>query len=127
MALAPGRVNFAALLYLFDNEDMGGTSFYRWINPSFWAEMYQKQISDPDGGLDELQQKFQMFRDPPCYMTDSNEAAELLEVVAPRFNRMVFYSGDLPHNAFIKNPELLSDNPETGRLTLNCFVNALPK
>lgn len=125
--LEPGRVNFAALLYLFDNPEMGGTSFYRWKNPEFWQKVTAMQREDPDAGLDMLKEKFQLFRDPPCYMTDSNEAAELLDVVPARFNRLVFYSGDLPHSAHISDPGLLSADPADGRLTLNCFVSALPK
>ena len=125
--LEPGRVNFAALLYLFDQPEMGGTGFYRWKNESFWQEMTARQRADPDAGLDELQAQFQMFRDPPRYMTESNEAAELLDVVPAKFNRLVFYSGDLPHNAYIENPALLHRDPAHGRLTLNCFVSALPK
>lgn len=125
--LAPGRVNYAALIYLFGDEALGGTGFYRWKNPEFWAEMTALQRDDPDAGLDILQEKFEMFREPPRYMTSSNEAAELLDVVPAKFNRFVFYSGELPHSAHITRPELLSDDPETGRLTLNCFVNALPR
>jgi hypothetical protein len=125
--LEPGRVNFAALLYLFDPPEMGGTAFYQWKNPEFWQEMTARQRDDPNAGLDVLQEKFQMFRDPPCYMTKSNEAAELLDMVPAKYNRLVFYSGDLPHSAFIENPELLSSDPAQGRLTLNCFVSALPK
>ncbi len=125
--LEPGRDNYAALLYLFDNPEMGGTAFYRWKGKAFWLEMTAMQRDDPDAGLDLLKEEFQMFRDPPCYMTDSNEAAELLDVVPAKFNRLVFYSGDIPHNAYIKNPGLLSADPADGRLTLNCFVSALPK
>jgi hypothetical protein len=125
--LSRGRVNFAALLYLFDNPDLGGTGFYRWRDPDFWLEMSSLQQDDPEAGLDVLKERFQMFRDPPCYMTESNEAAELLDVAPARFNRLIFYSGDVPHSAFIRQPELLSDDPATGRLTLNCFASALPK
>jgi len=125
--LAPGRSNYAALLYLFENPEMGGTGFYQWKDPQFWQEMTIAQRDDPDAGIEILQQKFRMFHDPPCYMTESNEAADLLDVVPAKFNRFVFYSGDLPHSAFISQPELLSRDPRLGRLTLNCFVNALPK
>jgi hypothetical protein len=125
--LEPGRVNFAALLYLFDRLEMGGTAFYRWKDPEFWQEMTVQQRDDPDAGLELLKEKFKMFRDPPCYMTESNEAAELLDRVPAKFNRLVFYSGDLPHNAYIEKPDLLSPEPAEGRLTLNCFVSALPK
>ena len=85
------------------------------------------QREDPDAGLDILRERFQMFRDPPCYMTGSNEAADLLEKVPAKFNRLIFYSGDLPHSAYISRPELLSTDPSTGRLTLNLFASAWPK
>ena len=125
--LGAGRVNYAALLYLFDNPDMGGTGFYRWKNMEFWQEMAASQREDPEAGLDVLKEKFHMFRDPPCYMTESNEAADLLDTVPAKFNRLVFYSGELPHSAYISDPGLLSSDPAGGRLTLNCFVSALPK
>ena len=121
-----GRVNLAGLLYLFDNPEMGGTGFYRWKDPDFWQQMTLLQRENPEAGIEVLRRKFQMFRDPPRYMTESNEAAELLDVVPARFNRFVFYPGDLPHSAFITDPDLLSGDPANGRLTLNFFVNALP-
>ena len=121
-----GRVNLAGLLYLFENPEMGGTGFYRWKDPDFWQEMTNMQRADPEAGIEILREKFRMFRDPPKYMTESNEAAELLDVVPARYNRFVFYPGDLPHSAFIADPGLLSDDPAKGRLTLNFFVNALP-
>lgn len=125
--LSPERRNFASVLYLFDQPELGGTGFYRWKDVDFWHQMYQKQLQDPDGGLDILKQRFQMFRDPPCYMTESNDAADLLDMAPAKFNRLIFYSGDLPHSAFISKPELLSADPARGRLTLNTFVSALPK
>ena len=125
--LADDRRNFAALLYLFDDPAMGGTGFYRWRDVDFWHEMSERQRDDPNAGREILEERFRMFRDPPCYMTDSNEAAELLDVAPARFNRLIFYSGDVPHSAFIRRPELLSPDPARGRLTLNCFASVLPK
>jgi hypothetical protein len=125
--LQPGRVNYAALLYLFENEEMGGTGFYRWKEPEFWQEMTIAQRDDPDAGMEVLRDKFQMFREPARYMTESNEAADLIDVVPAKFNRFVFYSGDLPHSAYISRPDLLSDKPSEGRLTLNCFVSAIAR
>ncbi len=121
------RRNYASVLYLFDNPKLGGTGFYRWKDIEFWQQMSEIQLEDPESGLDILKERFQMFRDPPCYMTESNEAAEMLDVVPAKFNRLIFYSGDLPHSAFISKPELLSPDPLKGRLTLNCFLSVLPK
>jgi hypothetical protein len=122
--LSPGKANYAGLLYLFANPELGGTGFFSWRDQAFWQEMTQKQFADPNAGLDELKEKYTLFRDPPRYMTESNEAADLLDHVPARFNRFVFYSGDIPHGAFITRPELLSPDPSSGRLTLNTFVSA---
>lgn len=124
---APGRRNFASVLYLFDHPELGGTGFYRWKNIEFWQEMSAIQADDPGAGLDTLKERFQMFREPPCYITESNDAAELLDMAPAKFNRLIFYPGDLPHSAYIDHPGLLSSDPAKGRLTLNCFVSAIPK
>jgi len=124
---APERRNYASVLYLFDNPKFGGTGFYRWKDIEFWEKMKALQLNDPDAGLDTLKDRFQMFRDPPCYQTESNAAADLLDMVPARFNRLIFYPGSLPHSAYISQPELLSADPEKGRLTLNCFVSAIPR
>jgi len=124
---APGRRNFASVLYLFDRPELGGTGFYRWKDIEFWQKMSASQVEDPDAGMDTLKDRFQLFRDPPCYITESNEAAELLDMAPARFNRLIFYPGDLPHSAFIRNPELLSPDPGKGRVTLNCFVSVIPR
>jgi hypothetical protein len=125
--LAPGRANYAALLYLFRDEALGGTGFYRWRKPEYWARMSAVQRTDPNAGLDELRERFAMFRAPLRYPTGSNEAVELLAMVPARYNRLLCYSGDLPHSACIYDASLLSPDPQYGRLTLNCFASVWPK
>lgn len=125
--LAPGRANFAAVLYLFENPELGGTGFYRWKDPAYWERMTALQQDHPGAGLDELRERFAMFREPARYVTGSNEAVELLDHAPARFNRLVFYSGEVPHSAHVSRPELLRDDPRSGRLTLNWFVSAIPK
>lgn len=125
--LQAGRVNFAALLYLFENPELGGTGFYRWKDPAYWEQMTAAQREDPEAGLDELRERFELFRQPPRYVTESNEAVELLDHAPARFNRLVFYSGEVPHSAHITRPDLLVPDPRTGRLTLNWFVDAVPR
>ena len=130
---SPKRAPYAALVYLFENEDLGGTSFFRWSDQ--WLSKDQVSLmkakgidlDDPDKGLAFLQEHFPTFREPPCYMTDSNEIAERLCTVPARFNRLVFYSGAVPHSAAITAPELLSKDFRKGRLSLNLFARVLPK
>ncbi len=124
---SPERVNYAAILYLFENVDLGGTGFYRWKD----FEMLQKanaiELIDSEKAHAFLQENFATFREPACYMTESNELAERLCTIPARFNRMIFYSGDVPHSGAITAPELLSSDFRTGRLTLNLFASVLPR
>ncbi len=125
--LAPDRANYAALLYLFDDPSLGGTGFYRWRDEAFWADVANMQKNDADAIEPLLREKFAFFREPPRYVTESNEAVELIAAAPAKFNRLLFYSGDLPHSAYIEHPEKLTDDPRTGRLTLNLFASVIPK
>jgi hypothetical protein len=122
----PGRAKYAALLYLFNDEQLGGTSFYRWRDEQLVWKGLDILRNDAARGEAFLKQNFETFREPPRYMTESNEIAEHLYTVPPRFNRFVFYSGDIPHSAAITAPELLSGDCRKGRLTLNLFFSTLP-
>lgn len=122
-----GRAKYAALVYLFDDERLGGTSFYRWQNEALVWQGRELLRSDAAKGEAFFAQHFRTFREPARYMTGSNDVAELLCTVPPRFNRFVFYSGDVPHSGTIAAPELLSADPKQGRLTLNLFFSVLPK
>ncbi|MEE8306275.1 MAG: DUF6445 family protein, partial [Gammaproteobacteria bacterium] len=124
---APGRRCYAALLYLFENEGLGGTGFYRWREPELVLKAKAIERKDPGNSLAFLQEHFPTYRKPACYMTGSNEIAELLCTIPARFNRLVFYSGNVPHSAAITAPELLSGDAQKGRLTLNIFADVLPR
>ena len=121
-----GRANYAGLLYLFKDESLGGTGFYRWRDRPTMEKATALELQDPDAALAFLKEHYPTYRAPPCYMTESNEIAELIDVVPAKFNRWVFYSGDLPHSAYITSPEKLSDDFHVGRLTLNCFASVVP-
>ena len=127
-ALDSQRLPYAAVLYLFDNEDLGGTSFFRY-RKKFEAlkEVEKFEREDPDKAHAYLVEHFPTFREPARYMTESNEVADLVCTIPARFNRMIFYSGQVPHSAAITAPDLLSKDFRQGRLTLNMFADALAK
>jgi len=121
------QANFAFVLYLFKNEKLGGTGFYRWKEREAITEATALENDDPGKALTFLQERFPTFNEPPCYITQSTEIAEQLDVVPAKYNRLVFYSGDIPHSAQISSPELLSTDVNNGRLTLNCFASVRSK
>ena len=120
------RENFAALLYLFKNAEMGGTGFYQWKEKEILQRATALELENPGSALAFLKKHFPMFDRSACYMTESNDVAELVGMIPARFNRLIFYPGDMPHSAFITSPQLLSKDPAIGRLTLNCFASVRP-
>lgn len=121
------RRNYAALVYLYADEALGGTAFYRYKRPDIVYRALELDQEDPKAAAAFLAEHTEVFRQPPRYMSESNELAELLYVVPPRFNRFVFYSGEIAHSAHITAPELLTTDFHKGRLTLNCFASVVPK
>ena len=121
-----GRDNYASLLYLFRDPELGGTGFYRWRERSVMERATALEMQDTHAALEFLQEHYPSFQAPPAYIAGSNDVAELLDVVPARFNRWVFYSGRVPHSAHVTNPELLNNDFRRGRLTLNCFASVRP-
>ncbi len=124
---SPDRSIYAGLLYLFENEDLGGTGFYRWRERELVQKAEAIEREDPGKGKAFLQEQFPTYRKPARYMTGSNEIADRICTIPARFNRLIFYSGSVPHSGDIAAPELLSRNIRKGRLTLNVFADVLPR
>jgi len=125
---SPDHCTFAGMLYLFENPELGGTAFYRWKARDIAIRAYELGSQKGDAAAFRyLEEHSEVYRKPPEYMTSSNDIAELLEVVPAKFNRAVFYDGEMPHSGHIMRPELLSSDPTKGRLALNIFASVRPK
>ncbi|MES2316317.1 MAG: DUF6445 family protein [Pseudomonadota bacterium] len=106
----------AAVVYLFRDPALGGTSFYaprqgmaeteRLITA--WNGMGQAAMTEVIGA-------------EPGYLVGSNRYFELLATVPAKFNRAIFYDGSMFHSSHVTRPELLNADPAQGRLTLNGF------
>lgn len=108
-AFAPGEGVAASVAYLFDDERLGGTSFY--VPKKSLAETAQLLRDARDG----------LVEPAPWYMNASNEWFEQVCTVPAKFNRAIFYDGSVFHAGQISEAALLSDDPARGRLTLNGF------
>lgn len=106
----------ASVLYLFDDETLGGTGFYAPKRSAAETSSLFKDAIAMSGP-----QFTQRYAIEPGYLCDSNDYFERIGGVQPRWNRMVFYDGTLLHTGDIHHPERLSEDPATGRLTLNGF------
>jgi hypothetical protein len=112
----PGEGNFAMVLYLFKDERMGGTSFFR-------PRVAAATLSDMMARAQHMDSHaFSALIDSaPAYPTKTNAYFEKIATVPAAFNRAVFYDGTVYHSGDVRHPELLSADPELGRLTVNAF------
>jgi hypothetical protein len=112
----PGQCIAACVLYLFRDEALGGTSFYRPLRPmAEIAQLVQASVTMDRGEFSER------HGIDAGYMTDSNAYFEKILTVPARWNRLIFYSGLVFHAGDIFHPERMSTDPRAGRLTLNGF------
>jgi Family of unknown function (DUF6445) len=116
LGVTPDQRVGAAVLYLFHDERLGGTSFFRSRHDVAATEALMQRWSRMDIAALEAETGW-----PAAYLTRSNEHFDHLAHIAPRFNRLICYDGSLFHGSHIEQPALLSDDPARGRLTLNLF------
>jgi hypothetical protein len=116
LAVEPAKVLFAAsVLYLFRDPGLGGTSFYR---PRLTTQETERMVADSSTlGAAQFSARYGV---EPGYMRGSNRNFERIASVPAAWNRLVCYDGSLFHSADV-DPTRLSDDPRTGRLTLNGF------
>ncbi|MDR7333910.1 DUF6445 family protein [Roseateles asaccharophilus] len=109
--------HMAVLLYLCDDAH-GGTGFYRHKATGL------QQITAGQVDAFERQRVAELDAQAPAqrYFDDSDDCFEFLGMMPARFNRLVVYRGSLLHSAIV-NPQRLSADPRTGRLTVNSFYD----
>jgi len=109
----------AAVLYLFHDPSLGGTSFYLPKLPE--AEITRLYAKQSEWRTMSNEEFTQLIGTPPGYLAASNDYFELVCTVPAKYNRVIFYSGSIFHAAHITTPEKLRADPLQGRLTLNAF------
>lgn len=114
--MEPGQLAIASVLYLFNDESLGGTGFYRPLRPL--DEVMRMKLDANTLPAAEFSARHGL---QPGYMTASNAWFEKIASVPARWNRLIFYSGMVFHSGDITAPERLHDDPRRGRLTLNGF------
>ncbi len=107
----------ASVLYLFRDEALGGTSFYMPKLPET-RQLFADASSMPNA------QFMRRYELEPGYLCASNRYFEQVASVPAKWNRLIFYDGDLLHSGDIREPDRMSPDPRVGRLTLNGFFTS---
>lgn len=113
----PGLGIAAAVVYLFDRPELGGTSFYK---PKFGVDDTRQLLTDLEHAS--TQTCNEKLQTQPNYLHASNAYFDLMRTVEAKWNRALFYEGTIFHAAQVAQPELLIDDPRTARLALNGFL-----
>lgn len=113
----PAHAIAASVLYLFEDETLGGTNFYRPRLP----EARIRQLVHDSSVMDRANFDARHPSIRQDYMGESNDYFERIGKVPARWNRMIFYDGRLFHSGEVGGPQALTGDPATGRLTLNGF------
>ena len=115
----PKHVISAMVHYLFHDEQLGGTVFFRPLKSVDETQNLFFDACNLDG--DAFGKKYGV---PAAYMTSSNAYFEVIGRVNPKFNRAIFYDGEILHSGDIKSPVATPNQSGLGRLTINGFFTS---
>jgi Family of unknown function (DUF6445) len=119
VSIVPNERMLASVIYLYKQPSLGGTSFYR---PRQNTQQTVQLIHD--SSVLQAEQFSAKYGILPGFMIESNHWFEKIASIEARWNRMIVYDGMVFHSGDIIRPEAMTDDPETGRLSLNGFFSA---
>ena len=116
--LKPGEMMSASVHYLFKDEQLGGTVFFRSKMNEEETKLFFHDANTLDAAA--FGNKYDI---PPGYMTESNRYFELIGRLPAKWNRIVFYDGGIFHSGDIQAPHGAYQS-DLGRLTANAFFKS---
>lgn len=115
-------IKAACVLYLCEDNQFGGTSFYM---PKKTETQTEKIVQESLlMSAEAFVEKYGIERN---YMRGSNDYFEQIGSVKAKWNRVVFYDGGIYHSGDILDVDKLSADPQAGRLTVNGFFSCTTK
>ena len=112
----PATLYVASVLYLFRDPALGGTSFY--VPRQSPAATDRIQYDSQTLSAEAFSARYGL---QAGYMDGSNAYFDCVARVPAAWNRMILYDAGFFHSGDIGRPDLLTTDPATGRLSLNCF------
>lgn len=112
---------FFAFLHFLSPKPQGGTSFYR-----HRATGYERIDESRVAGYELARARELAALGPPPvgFISESTDLFERTGFFEGLYNRLLIYQGSILHSGFIPPDFAYADDPETGRLTFNIFVQA---
>ncbi|MFG6433642.1 DUF6445 family protein [Roseateles sp. LYH14W] len=118
--LQAGEMVSASVHYLFKDEQLGGTVFFRSLMSDADTQRFRRDAGTLDGSA--FADKYGI---PPGYMTESNRYFEVIGRVPAKWNRAVFYDGGIFHSGDINwAGHKAGYQAAPGRLTINAFFKS---
>lgn len=108
-----------AVMHYLLGPETGGTAFYRHRRTGF-ETITDAREQAYNAALAEDEREYGM--PAQAYHYGDNDRYELIGEVEAKPDRLVLYRGRQLHSGVIPDPEALSDDPGTGRLTINMFL-----
>ena len=108
-----------AVMHYLLGPETGGTAFYRHRRTGF-ETITEDRADAYNAGLAADEREFGM---PPAeYYHGDGDRFELIGEVEAKPDRLILYDGRLLHSGVIPDPAALTEDPKTGRLTINMFL-----
>lgn len=108
-----------AVMHYLNGPASGGTAFYRHRRSGFEAISSDREAAYDSALAEDAREYGQL---PAGYYYGTSGRFELIDEVEAQPDRMVLYRGRVLHSGVIPQPEALSDDPASGRLTINMFL-----
>lgn len=115
--------NLVALLHYIDDDQTGGTCFYRHRQTGFEAITPERVLAFEDG-VRRDEEAHGAF--PARYFHGDDERYEMIGEIPARRDRVIMYRGRLLHSGHIPLPPDPTTAPQQGRLTINTFFIGHP-
>ena len=108
-----------AIMHYLLGPETGGTAFYRHRRTGFETITPEREPAY-NAGLEADEAEYGV---PPAkYYYGDSERYELIGEIEAQPDRLILYRGRLLHSGVIPEPEKLTQDPKTGRLTINMFL-----
>jgi hypothetical protein len=109
-----------ALLHYLSPDESSGTAFYRHRSTGF-ESIDAVRLASYRAALDEDLRKYGI--PDPRYIAGHTPVFEQVASYSGRFNRAILYRSNTLHCAQLPDDMTFDADPETGRLTVNTFLN----